>query len=366
MRTRRSSRHVLAVPVCALAACLAVLLSAAPAMAGRPAPGGRYYGLTEQPPKFEDVQDFSAKLHTSRSGRKLAAAELNLLCGRSRSDAVKLSLHGNRAATIKRDGSFSFPAAGPTREAGRMRLWLSGRFVSAQYVRLFYRVRNSVRRHSPGCRATDERKPDDRYPDLSPVVLGLDGAPPFSGCRRQRAATLLRTDAARVFQQYAPWDASSPGSSGAVTHVYACAFAKPGRRVDLGRNYDDARVELPRLAGALLAYERVGCGPGACGSAIRVLDLTGGTSRTVSPTQRSDPESYGVGDLVLKESGSLAWTVARYAFGGAFIAYEAWALDGQGARLLDSSPSLDLVSLTLNGSTLTWTNAGGTRTATLD
>ncbi len=199
------------------------------------------------------------------------------------------------------------------------------------------------------------------------MVLGLDGAPPFSGCRRQRATTLLRTDAARVFEQYAPWDASSPGSSGAVTHVYACAFAKPGRRVDLGRNYDDARVELPRLAGALLAYERVGCGPGACGPAIRVLDLTGDTSRTVSPTQRSDPESYGVGDLVLKESGSLAWTVARYDWiGGAFIAHEVVGARPPGTQLLDSSPSLDLESLTLNGSTLTWTNAGSTRTATLD
>jgi hypothetical protein len=351
-----------------LAACLVVLVIAAPAMAGRPAPDGRYYGLpaSKQPPTIEDLgPNFTGMVRVSRSGRRLAAVELRLWCGRGlRTDAVRLSLRGNRAATVRRDGRFSFPAAGSTHNAGRVHLWLSGRFASRQYVRLSYRVRDLQRRRSPGCSSTHER-----YEPFSPVVLGLDGQPPFSGCRSQRAATLLRTDAARVFQQYAPWVESRPEFDGqVVTHVYACLFARPKQRVDLGRNYDDARVELPRLAGTLLAYEQVGCGLGACGSAIWVRDLAGGGVRTVSPTQRSrfDPESFGVGDLVLKENGALAWTVARYAFGGQFLAYEAWALDSQGARLLDSSPDLDLESLELDGSTLTWTNGGSVRNALLN
>ena len=332
-------------------------------------PGGHYYGLPavrQVPPKVENTASLTVMLRVSRSGRRLAAARLSLWCGRGRSasgQTARLSLRGNRAARIRRDGSFSFAAAGSTHTAGRVHLWLSGRFASAQYLRLFYRVRDLPRHRAPDCRTTYRR-----YIDYSPAVLGFDGQPPFSGCTSQRAATLLRTDTGRVFQQYAPWDESDPWSGGFVTHVYACLFARPKERVDLGRNYDDARVELPRLAGTLLAYEQVGCGPGACASAIRVRDLAGGDVRTVSPTQRSrfEPESFGVSDLVLKENGSLAWTVARYAFGGAFIAFEVWALDSQGARLLDSGPDLNLESLDLDGSTLTWINGSTTRTATVD
>ena len=314
MRTRRSSRHVLAVPVCALAACLAVLLSAAPAMAGRPAPGGRYYGLTEQPPKFEDVQDFSAKLHTSRSGRKLAAAELNLLCGRSRSDAVKLSLHGNRAATIKRDGSFSFPAAGPTREAGRMRLWLSGRFVSARYVRLFYRVRNSVRRHSPGCRATDERKPDDRYPDLV-----ASGARPRRRAALQRMPQAARHDASadrrcarlravRTLGRIQPWVQRSRDARVRVRVCEAGTPCRPGSQ--LRRCAGRAATAGRRAAGLRTRRLRPGrmrvCHPGPRPDGRHFAH------RVADPAQRPRSRT-GVGDLVLKESGSLAWTVARYA-----------------------------------------------------
>jgi hypothetical protein len=45
---------------------------------------------------------------------------------------------------------------------------------------------------------------------------------------------------------------------------------------------------------------------------------------------------------------------------------EVWALDTHGQRVLDVGPDIDLASLTLDGSTLTWTNAGTPRSATLD
>jgi hypothetical protein len=48
------------------------------------------------------------------------------------------------------------------------------------------------------------------------------------------------------------------------------------------------------------------------------------------------------------------------------VAWEVWALDSHGQRLLDSGPGIDLQSLTLDGSTLTWTNADTPRSATLD
>jgi hypothetical protein len=229
---------------------------------------------------------------------------------------------------------------------------------------LFYRVRDLPRRRSPECRSTH-----GRFQDWSPALLGVDGEPPFTGCRSQRAATLLRTDTGRVFHQYAPWVEFSPEFGGAaVTHVYACLFARPKRRVDLGRDYDDAAVELPRLAGTLLAYAQVGCGLGGCQATIRIRDLAAGGMRGVSPVQQSNYYGpFGVGDLVLKENGSLAWTVARRSWTDSeFVAYEVWALDSRAARLLDSGPNLDLESLKLNGSTLIWTNGGTTRTDTLE
>ena len=349
-----------------LGVCLAAVLFAAPAMAGRPTPGALYYGLraTDQYPRVEELIPPSAELRVARSGRRLAAAEVTLLCGRGRSLdelVVRLSFRRNPAAVVRRDGSFSFPAVGLSDTERRVRLWLSGRFVSAQYARLFYRVRNPR-----DCPPTHER-----YPDLSPTALYRDGQAPFSGCRSQRAGTLLRTDTARVFQQLVIDEFTS-----FVTHVYACLYAIPHRRVDLGRNYDDARVRAPRLAGAFVAY---------MWGALRVLDLNDPNSlRIVDPTPGFPKPAWGADlrDLVLKQTGAIAWTVDRYD-GGELWALDAAGLrviepgpnqipdiwlerDAPGLRLLDSGPDLDLESLALNGSTLTWTNAGTTRTATLD
>ena len=307
-------------------------------------------------------------LRVSRSGRRLAAARLTLWCRRGGSSYIgtlKLALRANRAATVGRDGRFSFPAAGFSRASGRVRLWLAGRFVSARHARLFYRVRDLPRRGSRDCRSTHER-----YPDYSPAVLGLDGVPPFSGCRSQRATTLLRSDASRVFTQYAPSDESDPWSSGLVTHVYACLFAKPKRRVDLGRNYDDETIEVPRIASTLVAYSVGVTSLAGSFAQIRVLDLSKAIpARTVDATP-GPPQSgtNRVRDLVLKPNGSLAWTVGRGSFDPAYPAFQQqlWARDASGERLLDSGPNVHLESLELNGSTLTWLHGEIPRSATLN
>ncbi len=44
-------------------------------------------------------------------------------------------------------------------------------------------------------------------------------------------------------------------------------------------------------------------------------------------------------------------------------AWEVWAFDSHGQRVLDSGPNLELHSLELNGSTLTWIKDGTTRSA---
>jgi hypothetical protein len=83
------------------------------------------------------------------------------------------------------------------------------------------------------------------------------------------------------------------------------------------------------------------------------------------------PRSTGrVTSIVLKSNGSLAWC-GHARFGESdeirrhFPTREVVACDSQGERLLDSGPGIDLHSLSLHGSTLTWTNAAETRTALL-
>lgn len=359
------TRHGLAPVTFLMAACLAVLPAADSAAAGRLTPGV-YYGLAlaVQSPKEEALESVTATLHVSRTGRRLTAARLTLWCGRGRSTsetAVRLSLRANPAAAVRRDGTFSLAATGYSRAAGRMNLWLSGRFVSARYVRLVYRVRGIPARRSRDCRSRGG------YWDLSPAGLYRGGVPPFSGCRSQRAGTLARNRTSRVFQQFLPWFADDPQSGGFVTHVYACVFARAKQRIHLGRNYDDETIEQPRLAGTLLAYADQSCGgTGFCQADIEVRDLRGDAVRTVSPVEEPSGNTFRVHDLVLKEDGSLAWTVARGSWYEETVAHQLWALDSQGRRLLDSGPNLKLRSLTLNGSTLTWINDGTTRTATLD
>lgn len=127
---------------------------------------------------------------------------------------MRLSLRANPAAAFRRDGAFSFAAVGFSRAAGRVNLCLSGRFVSARYVRLVYRVRGVSQRRTRDCRSRDENW------DLSPAGLYRDGVPPFSGCLSQRAGTLV--DTRRVFQQFLPWFADDPQSGRLVTCRTSC------------------------------------------------------------------------------------------------------------------------------------------------
>jgi hypothetical protein len=314
-------------------------------MARPPPPGADYYGVrvTDQYPRVEALIEVFHELHVSRSGRRLTSAVVRLWCGRTNtgsSSAFKLSFRGNPAAVIRRDGTFGFAAVGSSRTEGRVRLWLSGRFVSAQYARLFYRVRFPLR-HRRDCRATHER-----YPDWSPAALYRDGKPPFSGCRSQRAGTLLRTDTGRVFQQLTLGEFTS-----FVTHVYACIYEKPHRRVDLGRNYDEEQVRVPRLSGTFVAY---------WWGQLRVIDLRDPASvRLVDTTPGFETVfPQPASDLVLKANGAIAWTILR-------SEPEVWALDAGGLRQLDGGPALEPESLELTGSTLSWVN-GGTRSAVLD
>ena len=248
------------------------------------------------------------------------------------------------ATKLTRRGRFSRNG----RVAGH-RYRIRGRFLSRGYARITYSLSRC-------------RKP--RFP----VTLYLDGEPSFAGRRRQRAKTLAASPDGRVFERYR---LESNGQF--FPYAYGCLFGSAGGQVLLGRNYDEETIAHPVVAGRLAAYASVGCGLGACNSAIvsQALDFPGPPQVRLPSTLGGGYLSNVVESLVLKRNGSLACLVLR---SGGFPGQapppvrEIYAVDAQGWRRLDSGPAVAAGSLRLDpaGSVLSWDNGGVARTAPLD
>lgn len=347
-------RHTACGLVLVMGVCMAAVVLVAPAVAG-PARGGHYFGLVGELAEGpgEGYAEATADLRVSRSGRRIAPATLAFYCAPGEDNRVEVRLSGpaGRGSPVRIGDDGRFGAAG---RRGATRYRLVGRFLTRDLGRVTYTVRRS-RSGRLVCRAS--------------MKLYRNGLPPFSGCRSQRAFTHLWAETGRVFQQYA-------GAGSFFTHVYACLFESPSKRVDLGQNYDEERLRTFRLSGPYVAFFRSGCA--ACiwdQQSIEVRDLRNGNL-----VSRPDVRFFTrLSDLALKANGSIAWTVERIALGpdGLYpIGYpneppivearEVWALDSQGQRIIDSGPELNPESLELKDSTLTWINDGTTRSATLD
>ena len=362
MRFQLRGRHRSFGMVFGMAAVVAALVPPA-ALAGRPAPGGQYFGfpssVSEGP--GEGYVGGTGELRVSRSARSVAATSLTFLCGTVREVEVRLSGTSGRRSSVSigRDGRFA--AAGRGGDVGNTarphkvgRYRLRGRFLSRDVARIAY---------------IERRLRSRRLVCSSSMKLYRDGVPPFSGCRSQPAFTHLWADTGRVFQQYAG------GRTAFFTHVYACLFDSPARRVELGRNYDDERLSTFRLAGPFVAFFSGGCANCTWDQwSVQVRDLRDG-----SLVSRPDVRSFTrLSDLELKANGSAAWTLERLALApdGQPLGYpnqppaietrDVWALDSHGQRLLDSGPELVLDSLELNASTLSWLNGTTARSAPLD
>jgi hypothetical protein len=337
----------------ALVAIGACALFCAAATAAKPTRAGHYYGFQADESSASTFLDVSAELRVSYSGRRLepgSYVHLTAECPGSRiSRDVKVSL--GRAVRISRRGRFT--AAGTAR---RLRYRLEGRFLNSQYARITYTLRPRHRRRP--CQAP-------RYP----VALYLDGERPFSGCRSQKATTISSSVDGRVFEQYRlafgqfwPYD-------------YACLYDGTGApAVLLGRNYDDEQVSNAQVRGAYVAYASVGCGVSNCSAAIveKYLPFGGGTVKAAPSVFGSRTTAEGVGSLVLKANGSVAWITIRSAtlggIGPVVPAHsEVYAFDQQGWRMLDSGQGIVPDSLRLDepSSTVSWVNGGATKTETL-
>ena len=137
----------------------------------------------------------------------------------------------------------------------------------------------------------------------------------------------------------------------------------------LGLNYDETSLDTFRLAGPFVAYLRGDQYNAFPQHLLEVRDLRDG-SYIHLPTL---PSPSVVHDVALRDTGSVAWTLVRLgvdSYGqpdpNLVVAREVWALDTAGQRMLDSGPKVDVESLELDGSTLTWMNDGAVHTATLD
>jgi hypothetical protein len=339
--------------------------------AATPAESGRYYGAfyEETTSQFFPID---ATLAVSASGRSLSAdshIDYDFRCRGERSgrSSGRLNLRDRHARVqVSRDGSFSLRKEQSSRgpevlaasltPAAPVRFRLRGRFLGSGTVRIVYRVRAIPRR------PRNRQQPGVCVSPREVATLYLGGKPPFSGCRSQPARNLVVGERGRVFAQ---WRFIS--GDGFFPHVFACSF-ETDLRISLGTDWDTVEVNLPTLAGSMVAYE---LHHHCCQSRIRVRDL-----RTGSVVHRLDEvnSTVGVGNinvrsLVVNESGSVAWIVVERVYGDSpqpDVDIQVWAVNSDGRRMLDSGAGIKPRSLTLSSSTLSWVNAGTVRAAPLD
>jgi hypothetical protein len=313
----------------------AIALSADAAVAARPVKGALYADWFNDP----EVQ---LHLRVSRSGRQLDPrrsvwADDPNHCAYS---YLRLGTR-RRPVRIKRDGTFRF-----VRRHGRSAFRVSGQFVTKDRAeaQVSYRFRPA---HGARPRTCERRS-------LAPRRVGVR----FRDCRTHEAKPLLETPAGRVFQQLKQLSSDLDHVGGWMPVAYACLYdanrlIKLGEDVDNGDPGGTTDLALFRLAGPYVAYGTFG-GAEFARSFVGVHDLRSGKKR----------EHFAggfIGNLVLKDNGSTAWTASD---GDARVPPTVWVWDSLGARRLDSGKIPDK-SLTLDGSTLTWTNDGVERSATL-
>jgi hypothetical protein len=311
---------------------LAVLaaLAPAPAMAARPEPGARY---------ADTDYAFWVDLRVSQNGR--------FLVPRSRAENLSswtcpgLDFRFGRRVRIRPDGRFEY-----RRRRGRFLLTVSGRFRTRELARITMRYRRAPVRRGRDC------------DDSGRVSLAPRRVAPLrvSDCRTHAARTLLLTPAGRVF-----WHDTWLGRDGWGVVAYGCLFSL-NRPFALGQdNDDDNDLDRFRLVEPFVAYEHSEC-PMGCVFSLHVQDLRDGRVRHLP---REPGDAFGqVTDIVLRENGSVAW-IARPSQYFGLREPAVRADDGQASRLLDTG-NIELDSLELNGSTLTWTRDAAPQSATLD
>jgi hypothetical protein len=175
-------------------------------------------------------------------------------------------------------------------------------------------------------------------------------------CGPASATTLAASRVARVYvsQQFAFGCAFGAGKSYRLGGRGACLAAP--------------RVDPVVLAGPFAAYGVTTCGTDTAHSQVLVRNLDNG-KLVMSDNAISGgvpPESFqGVKTVVIKPDGAVAWLTGFGAVGLSGSHYQVVRVDRRGHAVLDTGTGIGPESLRLQGSTVSWTDGGRTRSATL-
>jgi hypothetical protein len=210
-----------------------------------------------------------------------------------------------------------------------------------------------------------------------------------SNAGRRGALTVLAASLAilggLLIARPAPSHASSPpcGPAGAhtlavdgVARVYALGSSVFGCANGGSRSYKlgqrktcvgAARVGPVVVSARLAAYALSRCGVDTGFTQVIVERLTDGVQlRALAATSPPGPESFqSVGSLALKSDGAVAWIGTGSSIVGDRKLIEVRKADRDGVKLLDSGGAIDVASLRLHHSRLSWKHGSATRTATL-
>lgn len=199
------------------------------------------------------------------------------------------------------------------------------------------------------------------------LAAGWVGKSPI--CGPANAKTLLADRRVRIYSQLKPGSREAPLIYGCLVSSGKSRKLSPlPRRSGRGAPLMEAPFALnaPWVAGAV--HQQTGLDTSRI--TVGARDLRSGRRRScaVGGGDHSPRSRGNVKEIVLKQNGSLAWSGHGRigdAPGGQFPLPEVVACDSSGEHLLDSGPGVDLHSLKLQGSRLTWTDSGETRSALL-
>lgn len=128
-------------------------------------------------------------------------------------------------------------------------------------------------------------------------------------------------------------------------------------------------VDPVTVAGDIAAYALTGCGVDTSCAQVVVRRLNDGaqlldTSATTAP--RMPEGERTVASIVAKSDGAIAWIGRAGQVFAPNTETEVIKYDAGGQTVLDSGSGIDPSSLSLDGSTLSWSDGGTTDTATLN
>jgi hypothetical protein len=187
-----------------------------------------------------------------------------------------------------------------------------------------------------------------------PAVAAANGG----GCEPRGSRTIVRSRSARVYRLR--------------QNVYGCLLSRgvPVLLTETGE-FDEVRLAAPRprLFGRFVAYAYVWDGGVAGGAGVAAADLRSGRIHGVETDPSEEEPDFSVTDLVVTRGGTLVWIWRAEFPGEAADRLEVRRLGPRERRRLgsrlDAGPELDLDSLEVRGSAVSWVNAGERRSATL-